>query len=42
MEIKTLEVRLSKCYKSSLANEKKLKNYLYEKYFSKTKQKDKL
>jgi len=36
---KQVEVKLSKTYKSSLANEKKLKEYLYQRYFSQTKQK---
>lgn len=36
---KHVEVKLAKTYKSSLANEKKLKAYLNERYFSQTKQK---
>ena len=36
---KQVEVKLSKTYKSSLANERKLKEYLHERYFSQMKQK---
>lgn len=39
MEVKTIEVKLAKTYKSSLVNEKKLKDYLHERYFSPVKQK---
>jgi exoribonuclease II len=35
---KHVEVKLAKTYKSSLVNEKKLKDYLYERYFAQTKQ----
>ena len=35
--IKGIEIRLSKAYKSTLENEKKLQQYLYERYFSNTK-----
>jgi hypothetical protein len=34
---KPLEIRLSKAYKSTLENEKKLRTYLYERYFSNNK-----
>ena len=39
MEAKSIEVKLAKTYKSSLANEKKLKDYLYDRYVAPVKQK---
>jgi hypothetical protein len=36
---KHVEVKLAKTYKSSLANEKKLKQYLHDRYSAQTKQK---
>jgi hypothetical protein len=35
---KHVEVKLAKTYKSSLVNEKKLKDYLHERYFVQMKQ----
>lgn len=36
---KHVEVKLAKTYKSSLVNEKKLKDYLYDRYVAPVKQK---